>query len=142
MKRFYPAGAPDALKNPNATLRSAGIFVYLLFAGLRGRYKVAVRDQGNLIHIPPPKYVLHKLRGTRPSAAAPDKTCGGRYQLIKRLTIRHVLVRRHRRAGAVLSILSAASDSQTTQDILHQLKLAACRARISSRHDPGLPALR
>ncbi|WP_025802558.1 type IVB secretion system protein IcmH/DotU [Hafnia alvei] len=106
-------------------------FVYLCFSlGFRGRYKVAaIHDQGEFEQIYRRlHHVLHTLRGDAPSPLLHQdkKTQGGRYQLIRRLTIKHVLI-----GGiAVLALFylfyMLRLDSQT-QDILHQLNRLLAR---------------
>lgn len=101
-------------------------FMYLCFSlGFRGRYKVAIQNQNpgefeqiyRRLH-----HVLHKLRSDAPFPLLHQekKTLGGRYQLMKRLTIKHVLS-----GGVVVLTLFylfylLRLDSQT-QDILRQL---------------------
>lgn len=106
-------------------------FVYLCFSlGFRGRYKVAaIHDQGEFEQIYRRlHHVLHTLRGDAPSPLLHQdkKTQGGRYQLMRRLTIKHVLI-----GGiAVLALFylfyMLRLDSQT-QDILHQLNRLLAR---------------
>lgn len=106
-------------------------FLYLCFSlGFRGRYKVAVQAQGGefeqiyqRLH-----HVLHKLRGDAPFPLLhQDKNPqAGRYQLIKRLTIKHLFL-----GGAIVLALFylfylMRLDSQT-QDILHQLNRLLAR---------------
>lgn len=70
-------------------------FLWLCFSlGFRGRYKVAAQDQGEFEQIYRRLYhVLHKLRGDAPFPLLHQtKTRGGRYQLISRLTIKHIFV--------------------------------------------------
>ncbi|EFB2763888.1 DotU family type IV/VI secretion system protein [Escherichia coli] len=71
-------------------------FLWLCFSlGFRGRYKVAAQDQGKFEQIYRRLYhVLHKLRGDAPFPLLHQdkKTQGGRYQLISRLTIKHIFV--------------------------------------------------
>nr|EHI0206982.1 type VI secretion system baseplate subunit TssG [Escherichia coli] len=99
-------------------------FLWLCFSlGFRGRYKVAAQDQGEFEQIYRRLYhVLHKLRGDAPFPLLHQdkKTQGGRYQLISRLTIKHIFC-----GGVVVLALFylfylLRLDSQT-QDILHQL---------------------
>jgi|EndMetStandDraft_3_1072993.scaffolds.fasta_scaffold05363_6 type VI secretion system protein ImpK len=105
-------------------------FLYLCFSlGFRGRYKVAVQDSGEfeLIY----RRLHHALHGLRGDAPFPllhqdNKTQGGRYQLIKRLTIKHVLL-----GGFTVLVLFflfylLRLDNQT-QDILHQLNRLLAR---------------
>lgn len=110
-------------------------FLFLCFSlGFRGRYRVAAQDQGEFEQIYRRlHHVLHTLRGDAPFPLLHQdkKTQGGRYQLIKRLTIRHVLA-----GGIVVLALFyffylLRLDSQT-QDILHQLNRIACQVR--TRH--------
>lgn len=104
-------------------------FLYICFSlGFRGRYKVAVQDQGSLS-----RYTAACITSCISCAATHPfrcctriKTQGGRYQLIKRLTIRHVLC-----GGIVVLALFylfylLRLDSQT-QDILHQLNRLLAR---------------
>ncbi|GDX07327.1 type IVB secretion system protein IcmH/DotU [Buttiauxella sp. A111] len=69
-------------------------FLYLCFSlGFRGRYKVAVQSQDEFEQIYRRlHHVLHGLRGDAqfPLLHQDKKTQGGRYQLIKRLTIKHI----------------------------------------------------
>lgn len=105
-------------------------FLYICFSlGFRGRYKVAVQEQGEFEQIYRRLYhVLHKLRGDAlfPLLHQDKKTLGGRYQLIKRLTVKHVLL------GCVVVLVLLylfyllRLDSQT-QDILHQLNRLLAR---------------
>ena len=105
-------------------------FLFLCFSlGFRGRYRVAAQDQGEFEQIYRRlHHVLHTLRGDAPFPLLHQdkKTQGGRYQLIKRLTIRHVLA-----GGIVVLALFyffylMRLDSQT-QDILHQLNRLLAR---------------
>jgi len=106
-------------------------FMYLCFSlGFRGRYKVAVQQSQDefeqiyrRLH-----HVLHQLRGDVPFPLLHQdkKTQGGRYQLMKRLTIKHILF-----GGiAVLALFYLfyllRLESQT-QDILHQLNRLLAR---------------
>ena len=87
------------------------------------RLIVAAQDQGEFEQIYRRLYhVLHKLRGDAPFPLLHQdkKTQGGRYQLISRLTIKHIFC-----GGVVVLALFylfylLRLDSQT-QDILHQL---------------------
>ncbi|MGK9174203.1 type IVB secretion system protein IcmH/DotU [Yokenella regensburgei] len=99
-------------------------FLYICFSlGFRGRYKVAVQDPGEFEQIYRRlHHVLHQLRGDAPFPLLHQdkKIQDGRYHLIKRLTIKHVLL------GSIV-VLTAAYlfyllrlESQT-QDILLQL---------------------
>ncbi len=99
-------------------------FLWLCFSlGFRGRYKVAAQEQGEFEQIYRRLYhVLHKLRGNAPFPLLHQdkKTQGGRYQLISRLTIKHIFC-----GGVVVLALFylfylLRLDSQT-QDILYQL---------------------
>lgn len=99
-------------------------FLWICFSlGFRGRYKVAAQDQGEFEQIYRRLYhVLHKLRGDAPFPLLHQdkKTQGGRYQLISRLTVKHIFC-----GGVVVLALFylfylLRLDSQT-QDILHQL---------------------
>ncbi|AGB79561.1 type IV / VI secretion system protein, DotU family [Enterobacteriaceae bacterium strain FGI 57] len=105
-------------------------FLYLCFSlGFRGRYKVAVHNLDEFERIYRRlHHVLHTLRGDAPFPLLHQdkKTQGGRYQLIKRLTIKHVLL-----GGIVVLALfylfyMLRLDSQT-QDILHQLNRLLAR---------------
>ena len=99
-------------------------FLYICFSlGFRGRYKVAVQDPGEFEQIYRRLYhVLHKLRGDAPFPLLHQdkKTQGGRYQLIKRLTVKHVLLGSIAVLAAFYLFYLLRLDSQT-QDILHQL---------------------
>ena len=99
-------------------------FLYLCFSlGFRGRYKVAIQQQDEFERIYQRlHHALHKLRGDAPFPLLHQKNNiqGGRYQLIRRLTIKHVLC-----GGLVVLTVFylfylLRLDSQT-QDILHQL---------------------
>ncbi|MEY1253207.1 type IVB secretion system protein IcmH/DotU [Escherichia coli] len=99
-------------------------FLWLCFSlGFRGRYKVAAQEQGEFEQIYRRLYhVLHKLRGNAPFPLLHQdkKTQGGRYQLISRLTIKHIFC-----GGVVVLALFylfylLRLDSQT-QDIQYQL---------------------
>ena len=99
-------------------------FLYLCFSlGFRGRYKVSMPNQNDFEQIYRRLYhVLHPLRGDAPFPLLHQdkKIKGGRYHLIKRLTIQHVFFG----GMAVLALFYLfyllRLDSQT-QDILHQL---------------------
>ncbi|BAX15514.1 hypothetical protein MRY15117_c11040 [Escherichia coli] len=90
---------------------------------------MAVQDQGEFERIYRRlHHVLHTLRGDAPFPLLHQdkKTQGGRYQLMKRLTIKHVLM-----GGVVVLALfylfyMLRLDSQT-QDILHQLNRLLAR---------------
>ncbi|WP_448886395.1 type IVB secretion system protein IcmH/DotU [Citrobacter telavivensis] len=105
-------------------------FLFLCFSlGFRGRYKVAVQDLGEFERIYRRlHHVLHTLRGDAPFPLLHQdkKTLGERYQLMKRLTIKHVLLG----GVAVLALFylfyMLRLDSQT-QDILHQLNRLLAR---------------
>lgn len=88
-------------------------FLWLCFSlGFRGRYKVAAQEQGEFEQIYRRLYhVLHKLRGNAPFPLLHQdkKTQGGRYQLISRLTIKHIFLWWRCRAGVVLPVLSVAA---------------------------------
>lgn len=120
----------ERLMREPARYRDLLEFLYLCFSlGFRGRYKVAVQDQGEFEQIYRRLYyVLNKLRGDAPFPLLHQdkKTRGGRYQLIKRLTVKHVLLG----CAAVLATFYLfyllRLDSQT-QDILHQLNRLLAR---------------
>lgn len=88
-------------------------FLWICFSlGFRGRYKVAAQDQGEFEQIYRRLYhVLHKLRGDAPFPLLHQdkKTQGGRYQLISRLTVKHIFLWWRCRAGVVLPVLSVAA---------------------------------
>lgn len=71
-------------------------FLYMCFSlGFRGRYKVAVQNPDEFEQIYRRlHHVLHKLRGDAPFPLLHQdkKTQGGRYQLMQRLTIRHLFL--------------------------------------------------
>ncbi|EFF0768281.1 DotU family type IV/VI secretion system protein [Escherichia fergusonii] len=105
-------------------------FLYMCFSlGFRGRYKVAVQNPDEFEQIYRRlHHVLHKLRGDAPFPLLHQdkKTQGGRYQLMQRLTIRHLFL-----GGVVVLALFylfylLRLDSQT-QDILHQLNRLLAR---------------
>lgn len=105
-------------------------FLYFCFSqGFRGRYKVAAQRQEEFEQIYRRlHHVLHTLRGDAPFPLLHQdkKTQGGRYQLIKRLTIIHIFF-----GGAVVLALCylfylLRLDNQT-QDILHQLNRLLAR---------------
>ena len=105
-------------------------FLYFCFSlGFRGRYKVAAQPQDEFEQIYRRlHHVLHTLRGDAPFPLLHQnkKTPGGRYQLIKRLTITHIFF-----CGAVVLALCylfylLRLDNQT-QDILHQLNRLLAR---------------
>ncbi|WET42756.1 type IVB secretion system protein IcmH/DotU [Citrobacter enshiensis] len=104
-------------------------FLYLCFSlGFRGRYKVAMQDQGEFEQIYRRlHHVLHKLRGDAPFPLLhQDKTQGGRYQLMRRLTIKHIFVGGVVVLGLFYLFYMLRLDSQT-QDILHQLNRLLAR---------------
>ncbi len=105
-------------------------FLYLCFSlGFRGRYKVAAQDQGEFEQIYRRLYhVLHKLRGDAPFPLLHQnkKTQGGRYQLIKRLTVKHILLGGVAVLAAFYLFYLLRLDGQT-QDILHQLNRLLAR---------------
>ncbi len=93
--------------NPNVT-RDLLEFLWICFSlGFRGRYKVAAQDQGEFEQIYRRLYhVLHKLRGDAPfPAVTPGQKnpSGGRYQLISRLTVKHIFLWWRCRAGVVFT---------------------------------------
>ena len=99
-------------------------FLYLCFSlGFRGRYKVAIQQQDEFERIYQRlHHALHKLRGDAPFPLLHQKNNiqGGRYQLIRRLTIRHVLCGGLVVLAVFYLFYLLRLDSQT-QDILHQL---------------------
>ncbi|EAS1760437.1 DotU family type IV/VI secretion system protein [Salmonella enterica] len=106
-------------------------FLYICFSlGFRGRYKVTMQnEQGEFEQIYRRlHHALHKLRGDAPFPLLHQdkKNQSGRYQLIKRLTVKHVVL-----GGVVVLALFylfylLRLDSQT-QDILHQLNRLLAR---------------
>ncbi|EAA7842709.1 DotU family type IV/VI secretion system protein [Salmonella enterica] len=105
-------------------------FLYLCFSlGFRGRYKVAMQNQDEFEQIYRRlHHVLHKLRGDAPFPLLHQdkKALGGRYQLIKRLTIKHVLSGGFIVLALFYLFYLLRLDSQT-QDILHQLNRLLAR---------------
>ncbi|HFK6081182.1 TPA: type IVB secretion system protein IcmH/DotU [Enterobacter cloacae] len=105
-------------------------FLYLCFSlGFRGRYKVANPGQDEFEQIYRRlHYVLHGLRGGAPFPLLHQnkKTQGGSYQLIRRLTIRRLLLGGVIALGLVYLFYLLRLDSQT-QDILHQLNRLLAR---------------
>ncbi|HDC4664247.1 hypothetical protein CIW68_07670 [Enterobacter cloacae] len=105
-------------------------FLYLCFSlGFRGRYKVANPGQDEFEQIYRRlHYVLHGLRGGAPFPLLHHnkKTQGGRYQLIRRLTIRRLLLGGVIALALVYLFYLLRLDSQT-QDILHQLNRLLAR---------------
>ena len=105
-------------------------FLYLCFSlGFRGRYKVAVHEQGEFEQIYHRLYhVLHRLRGDSPFPLLHQnkKIQGGHYQLIKRLTVKHVLLSSVAVLVALYLFYLLRLDDQT-QDILHQLNRLLAR---------------
>ncbi|MGZ0749317.1 type IVB secretion system protein IcmH/DotU [Kluyvera sichuanensis] len=105
-------------------------FLYLCFSlGFRGRYKVAQQSQDEFEQIYRRlHHVLRPLRGDAPfSLLHQNKEAqGGRYRLIKHLTIKHLLLC----GGIVLTLVYLfyllRLDGQT-QDILHQLNRLLAR---------------
>lgn len=105
-------------------------FLYLCFSlGFRGRYKVNEQSQDEFEQIYHRLYhVLHSLRGDAPFPLfhQDKKHQSGRYQLIRRLTIKHVL------SGGIIVLALfylfylLRLDAQT-QDILHQLNRLLAR---------------
>lgn len=104
-------------------------FLYMCFSlGFRGRYKVALQNPDEFEQIYRRlHHVLHTLRGDAPFPLLhQDKTQSGHYQLMKRLTIKHIFV-----GGVVVLALfylfyMMRLESQT-QDILHQLNRLLAR---------------
>lgn len=105
-------------------------FLFLCFSiGFRGRYKVAQHSQDEFEQIYRRlHHVLYPLRGDAPFPLLhlDQKRQGGRYQLIKRMTIKHILL-----GGLTLLVLIylfylLRLDAQT-QDILHQLNRLLAR---------------
>jgi type VI secretion system protein ImpK len=99
-------------------------FMYLCFClGYRGRYKVALRNSDEFerlfsrLH-----HQLHQLRGEAPATVLHQKPgrLGGHYQLIRRLSIKHVLW-----GGVgllvVIYLFYALNLHAQSQDILQQL---------------------
>jgi len=105
-------------------------FLYLCFSlGFRGRYKVALQNQDEFEQIYRRLYhVLHKLRGDAPFPLLHQdkKAQGGHYRLIKRLTIKHVLLGGTGVLALIYLFYLLRLDSQT-QDILHQLNRLLAR---------------
>lgn len=105
-------------------------FLYLCFSlGFRGRYKVSEQRQDEFEQIYRRlHHVLHPLRGDAPFPLFHQdrKHQNGRYQLIRRLTIKHVL------SGGIIVLALCylfyllRLDAQT-QDILHQLNRLLAR---------------
>lgn len=107
-------------------------FLFLCFSlGFRGRYRVAAQDQGEFEQIYRRlHHVLHQLRGDAPFPLLyQDKKNAGRtlsaYQTIDHPTYS---LRRHRRAGAVLFLLSAAA-GQPDAGYSASTEPAACQVR-------------
>lgn len=105
-------------------------FLYICFSlGFRGRYKVAVQNQDEFEQIYHRlHHVLHKLRGDAPFPLLHQdkKNQGGRYQLIRRLAVKHVLL------GSVVVLalfylFYLLRLENQTQDILHQLNRLLAR---------------
>lgn len=90
---------------------------------------MAAQDQGEFEQIYRRLYhVLHKLRGDAPFPLLHQdkKTQGGRYQLIKRFTVKHVLLGCVVVLAAFYLFYLLRLDGQT-QDILHQLNRLLAR---------------
>ncbi len=108
--------------NPNVTRICWNFSEYVFLWDFAGATKWQ-QDQGEIEQIYRRLYhVLHKLRGDAPFPLLHQdkKTQGGRYQLISRLTVKHIFC-----GGVVVLALFylfylLRLDSQT-QDILHQL---------------------
>ncbi|WP_368543498.1 type IVB secretion system protein IcmH/DotU [Enterobacter soli] len=105
-------------------------FLYLCFSlGFRGRYKVANQGQDEFEQIYRRlHHVLHGLRGDAPFPLLHQnqKTAGGRYRLIKRLTIKQILLGGTVVLALVYLFYLLRLDAQT-QDILHQLNRLLAR---------------
>lgn len=105
-------------------------FLYLCFSlGFRGRYKVANQGQDEFEQIYRRlHHVLHGQRGDVPSPLLHQdkKTPGGRYRLMKRLTIKHILLGGSVVLALVYLFYLLRLDAQT-QDILHQLNRLLAR---------------
>lgn len=105
-------------------------FLYLCFSlGFRGRYKVAAQQQEEFERIYQRlHHVLHKLRGDAPFPLLHQdkKPQWGRYQLIKRLTVKHILLGGIVVLAAFYLFYLLRLDTQT-QDILHQLNRLLAR---------------
>ncbi|MFL4213839.1 type IVB secretion system protein IcmH/DotU [Enterobacter mori] len=105
-------------------------FLYLCFSlGFRGRYKVAQQGLDEFEQIYRRlHHVLHGLRGDAPFPLLHQnkEAQGGRYRLIKRLTIRHLLLGGIVVLALVYLFYLLRLDGQT-QDILHQLNRLLAR---------------
>ncbi|ECQ6535206.1 DotU family type IV/VI secretion system protein [Salmonella enterica subsp. enterica] len=105
-------------------------FLYLCFSlGFRGRYKVAQQSQDEFEQIYRRlHHVLRPLRGDAPFPLLHQNQVaqGGRYRLIKRLTVRHLLLGSIVVLALVYLFYLLRLDGQT-QDILHQLNRLLAR---------------
>lgn len=105
-------------------------FLYLCFSlGFRGRYKVAQQSQDEFEQIYRRlHHVLRPLRGDAPFPLLHQNQAAqrGRYRLIKRLNIRHVLLGGIAVLALVYLFYLLHLNSQT-QDILHQLNRLLAR---------------
>ncbi len=105
-------------------------FLYLCFSlGFRGRYKVAQQNQDEFEQIYRRlHHVLRPLRGDAPFPLLHQNQVaqGGRYRLIKRLTVRHLLLGGMVVLALVYLFYLLRLDGQT-QDILHQLNRLLAR---------------
>ncbi|ECD4594986.1 DotU family type IV/VI secretion system protein [Salmonella enterica subsp. enterica serovar Waycross] len=105
-------------------------FLYLCFSlGFRGRYKVAQQSQDEFEQIYHRlHHVLRPLRGDAPFPLLHQNQVaqGGRYRLIKRLTVRHLLLGSIVVLALVYLFYLLRLDGQT-QDILHQLNRLLAR---------------
>ncbi|HCR9769338.1 TPA: type IVB secretion system protein IcmH/DotU [Citrobacter koseri] len=105
-------------------------FLYICFSlGFRGRYKVAQQGQDEFEQIYRRlHHVLHGLRGDAPFPLLHLNPVAqsGRYRLIKRLTVRHLLLGGIVVLALVYLFYLLRLDGQT-QDILHQLNRLLAR---------------
>lgn len=105
-------------------------FLYLCFSlGFRGRYKVAQQSKDEFEQIYRRlHHVLRPLRGDAPFPLLHQNQVaqGGRYRLIKRLTVRHLLLGGMVVLALVYLFYLLRLDGQT-QDILHQLNRLLAR---------------
>ncbi|HCR9738677.1 TPA: type IVB secretion system protein IcmH/DotU [Citrobacter koseri] len=105
-------------------------FLYVCFSlGFRGRYKVAQQGQDEFEQIYRRlHHVLHGLRGDAPFPLLHLNPVAqsGRYRLIKRLTVRHLLLGGIVVLALVYLFYLLRLDGQT-QDILHQLNRLLAR---------------
>ena len=105
-------------------------FLYLCFSlGFRGRYKVAQQSQDEFEQIYRRlHHVLRPLHGDAPFPLLHQNQAaqGGRYRLLKRLTIRHLLLGGIVVLALVYLFYLLRLDGQT-QDILHQLNRLLAR---------------